>query len=41
MRAVVTQIQGKFAAILSEDGRIEKITNKNYVICLLYTSRCV
>ena len=32
MRAVVTQIQGKFAAILSEDGRIEKITNKNYVI---------
>lgn len=32
MRAVVTQIQGNFAAILSEDGRIEKITNKNYVI---------
>jgi hypothetical protein len=32
MKAVVVEIRDKFAAVLSDDGRIVKITNKNYEI---------
>lgn len=32
MKAVVVEIKGKFAAVLSDDGCISKIKNKNYTI---------
>ena len=32
MQAVIVEIKDKFAAALSEDGRILKIRNKNYVM---------
>lgn len=32
MKAVIVEIKGSVAAVLSEDGRISKIKNKNYVI---------
>ncbi len=32
MKSVVLEIKGKFAAVLSDDGSIKKVKNKNYVI---------
>ncbi|WP_324825765.1 anti-sigma factor domain-containing protein [Sinanaerobacter sp. ZZT-01] len=32
MKAVVTEIKGSFAALLSDDGRMIKVKNKNYAI---------
>lgn len=32
MKSVVLEIKGKFAAVLSDDGSIKKIKNKNYVV---------
>lgn len=32
MKSVVVEIKGKFAAVLSDDGSIKKVKNRNYVI---------
>lgn len=32
MKSVVLEIKGKFAAVLSDDGGIKKVKNKNYVV---------
>jgi hypothetical protein len=32
MKAVIVEIKGNAAALLSEDGRVLKVKNKNYVI---------
>ncbi len=32
MKSVVVEIKGKFAAVLSDDGSIKKVKNRNYVV---------